>query len=363
MTEPLFQLAPYVTAGIQNRKLYFGFGSVQRALTDPAEYTPLLAAAAAWKHWRSPDAVIDEAHRAHPTIGRDALAYAVESLMSGPYLVSKADSDQLDERYLRPFLYYNLNNASPVAVQQRLAESHVVVLGCGGIGNFVSVALATAGVGRLTLVDADVVETSNLTRQILFSNSDVGTKKITALARELQRRNHACSIDCLDLEIRSPDDLKRLPSADLIVLSADSPGNLVWWMNEHAIAIKVPFINVGYVVDVAVWGPFVVPGQTGCWSCQSIVAEEAAIDSTTERLLRSINQGSAAASVGPINMMASSAALLDIIRFLGKFGAVESFNTRIGIWTHELRIEKQDCRISQGCLACGHLQIRSAEVP
>lgn len=356
MVDTLYQLAPYVTAGFQHNKLYFGFGSIQQAVADPDVYVPLLAAASTWKNWRSPAAVVDETYRAHPTISRAAIAKAVEFLLSGRYLVAKADADRLDPRFLRPFLYYNLNNASPVEVQRRLAASHVVVLGCGGIGNFISVALATAGVGRLTLVDADIVETSNLTRQYLFSLEDVGTKKVTALARELQRRNPQCLIDTLDLEIKSPEDLRKLPEANLTVLSADTPGSLVWWMNDHAIAKNTPFINVGYVIDVAVWGPFVVPGKTGCWSCQSLVADERALDPTTETLLRAINKGSAAASVGPINMLASSAALLDIIRFLGNFGTVESFNTRIGLWTHELRLEKQDCRINKDCPVCGHLQ-------
>ena len=71
---------------------------------------------------------------------------------------------------------------------------------------------------------------------------------------------------------------------------------------------------------------------------------------------REINNGYQAPSTGPINMMASSFAALDILKFWGDFGQIQSLNTRIGIWSHDLHIEKQDYSLNPLCEICGSLQ-------
>jgi molybdopterin-synthase adenylyltransferase len=351
-----YMLAPYVTTGLQHGRLYFGFGSVQREVVDPVEYEPLLTVASLWKSYKTPRQVFEEARDGKHKLTDASCHRAIAMLGEGNFLCEKNTLLEKDERYKRPWLYYNLNGANPATVQSKLASSHVVILGCGGIGNFMATSLATAGVGMLTLVDGDSIELSNLTRQYLFSEADIGGKKIDVLRRELLARNPECKVDVLDLDIKTSEDLRKLPKADLIILSADTPGGLVWWMNDFSIELSIPFLNVGYVVDVAVWGPFVIPGITGCWSCQSLVAEDDAPDTRVQSLISQVNRGSGAASTGPVNMMASSGALLDVFRYLGQFGSVESTNKRIGIWTHSLRIETQNCALNANCQACGHKQ-------
>ena len=91
-----------------------------------------------------------------------------------------------------------------------LAGSRVVLLGCGGIGSLVAITLATAGVGELILVDGDHVEPSNLTRQFLFTEADVGLPKAEVLARKLRRRNSSCQVRPVVCEVaehtRPPSD-------------------------------------------------------------------------------------------------------------------------------------------------------------
>ena len=62
-----------------------------------------------------------------------------------------------------------------------------MILGCGGLGSWVAAGLACVGVGRLTLVDDDVVELSNLNRQLLFTEADIGRAKVAAAAGALAR--------------------------------------------------------------------------------------------------------------------------------------------------------------------------------
>ena len=67
--------------------------------------------------------------------------------------------------------------------QQRLAQSHALIVGCGALGSHIADTLARAGVGTLTIVDRDVVELTNLQRQVLFTTDDLGKNKSIAASR------------------------------------------------------------------------------------------------------------------------------------------------------------------------------------
>lgn len=81
----------------------------------------------------------------------------------------------------------------------RLASSHVAVIGLGAVGGYVTEGLARAGVGRLTLVDFDAVQLSNINRQLLALESTVGEPKVKAAKERVLKINPACRIDALEL--------------------------------------------------------------------------------------------------------------------------------------------------------------------
>jgi adenylyltransferase/sulfurtransferase len=93
-------------------------------------------------------------------------------------------------RYGRQILYSGFGEEG----QRRLKESHVVVAGLGGLGCLASMYLASAGVGHITIVDCDSVELSNLNRQVLYWEADVGKKKPFSAARKLTRLNSSVEI-------------------------------------------------------------------------------------------------------------------------------------------------------------------------
>ena len=86
----------------------------------------------------------------------------------------------MDDRQLLRYSRHLLLDELGVEAQQALLSSHVLILGAGGLGCPAALYLAASGVGRLTLVDGDRVDATNLQRQVLYRDSDVGTPKVLA---------------------------------------------------------------------------------------------------------------------------------------------------------------------------------------
>ncbi|HID00967.1 MAG TPA: molybdopterin-synthase adenylyltransferase MoeB [Piscirickettsiaceae bacterium] len=106
--------------------------------------------------------------------------------------------------------------------QQQLADSHALIFGLGGLGSPVSIYLAAAGVGTLTLVDFDTVDESNLQRQIVHREESVGQKKVVSAKAELQRLNRWTRVHTVD---HAPDETELaelVHQADVVVDCTDN---------------------------------------------------------------------------------------------------------------------------------------------
>lgn len=339
--------APYMKAGIQDKILYLGFGSIISKIDNEMEQELYLELLNYWLNPRSIEDVTENWIRNGCPLA--SIEKLISNLLEKKYVID-FDSYNRDEMYSRNHLFFNLSGVDPKTVQRKLKKSHVVILGCGGIGNLISVTLATSGVGKLTLIDDDSIEMSNLTRQFLFTKRDVGSKKTVILKRELLMRSENIEIDTFEEKV-SRSLLEKIENIALIVLSADSADCLPL-VNQFCAEHKVPYINIGYVQDIAVWGPFYIPGMTGCVYCQNIIAGEKGVNGKLAESLKAINSRYQAPSNGGVNMLSASLGVLDILKFLGGFGTVHSKNQRVGLWTHNLTLEKQGCELNSGCLYC-----------
>jgi molybdopterin-synthase adenylyltransferase len=170
---------------------------------------------------------------------------------------------QLDERYSRQILFRGIGAEG----QARLAESRIVVVGCGATGSALASLLARAGVGWLRIIDRDYVETSNLQRQVLFDEQDAAESlpKAIAAGRKLGALNSAIEIDAkvADLTPGNCEDL--LEGADLILDGTDN-FETRYLINDYAVQNSVPWI---YTAAVGSYGVTmnVVPGETACLAC------------------------------------------------------------------------------------------------
>src|SRR3982751_6200626 len=101
--------------------------------------------------------------------------------------------------------------------QKRLKAASVLCIGAGGLGSPIALYLAAAGVGRLGLVDADVVDFSNLQRQILHGTKDVGRKKLNSARDRIKAINPNVQVDLFDTLFRSDNAKQLVAGYDVVI--------------------------------------------------------------------------------------------------------------------------------------------------
>ncbi len=149
--------------------------------------------------------------------------------------------------------------------QRKLRGLRVFVAGAGGLGTFVAVHLAALGVGRIYVVDRDLVSVTDLNRQILYTPLDVGKPKAEVICRRLKDFNPFIEVHCLSEELSDEvlDDV--LSGVDVVIDALDN------WrsrhlLNRYAVEYGKPLIHGGvrgFFGEVMT----VVPGETPCLHC------------------------------------------------------------------------------------------------
>jgi len=164
-------------------------------------------------------------------------------------------------RYGRQIMHPNLGENG----QLKLKNSHVVVAGIGGLGTPACLYLAAAGIGHMTLIDCDRVQLSNLNRQILFFEDEIGEKKPFVALQKLQKFNSSIEFTPLFRDIKKDNVKDIIDGADVVI---DAMDNLKtrFILNEACVDLGVPFIHGG------VFGLFgeittIIPGETPCFAC------------------------------------------------------------------------------------------------
>ena len=129
-----------------------------------------------------------------------------------------------------------------IAGQQALLDSHVLIIGAGGLGSPASMYLAAAGVCKLTLVDNDTVELSNLQRQLAHAESDLGANKVDSAAATLRAINSDVEVVALNRRVGTAELGELVSSAD-VVLDATDNVETRFAINRACLAAKVPLVS------------------------------------------------------------------------------------------------------------------------
>lgn len=149
--------------------------------------------------------------------------------------------------------------------QQRLKSAKVTIAGAGGLGSVSAAYLTVAGVGRIRVVDNDVVELSNLNRQILHWDRDIGRQKVESFEEKLSQMNPEVEVAVVSDKIVADNVAEIVRGSDVIVDAMDN-FQTRYLLNRVALERRIPFFHAGvYGLEGQV--TTIVPGETACLRC------------------------------------------------------------------------------------------------
>jgi len=165
------------------------------------------------------------------------------------------------ERYDRQIMIADIGKEG----QEKLKRARVFIAGAGGLGSSAAIYLTVAGVGIIRVVDHDSVELSNLNRQILHWDEDVGKKKASSAREKLKKINHEVKVEAIEETITEANVFQLIAGFDVIV---DAMDNLPtrYLLNKAAIEKNIPFFH-GAVYGFEGRAMTIIPGKTACLRC------------------------------------------------------------------------------------------------
>ena len=148
-------------------------------------------------------------------------------------------------------------------------RERALVVGAGGLGSPAALLLARSGLFDLTVIDDDVIDVSNLHRQVLYAEADVGRSKPhtarAALEREARARGHAIDVRAIEGRLVPDDALELVREHSLVIEGADNFATK-FLAADAAMLARVPVVHAG-VVRWAGYALAVVPGESACLRC------------------------------------------------------------------------------------------------
>jgi molybdopterin/thiamine biosynthesis adenylyltransferase len=223
------------------------------------------------------------------------------------------------ERYDRQLAYFGQGlpaGATRTGAQLRLRDARICVLGMGGLGSWAALSLATCGVGTIVGVDFDTVELSNLNRQVLYAEADIGAHKAHAAGRILRAYDSALRYVPVVARVASVADLRAIVSgADAVVAAADWPPHEIdRWVSEACLGESIPYIAMSQQPPLLRVGPLYVPGVTPCHACQEAGFREAYPD--YDRLVATTSPFATTATFGPACAIVGALAASELVHWL-----------------------------------------------
>lgn len=166
-----------------------------------------------------------------------------------------------NERYSRQIILDKVGEAG----QARLSEGCAVVMGCGALGGVIATNIVRAGIGRIRLVDRDIVELNNLQRQTLFSEPDIGKPKAWVAAQKLRHVNSAIEIEAVVADVNHSNIEGLVRDADVVLDGTDNMETR-YLVNDVCVKYEIPWVYGG---AIGTYGMVltIIPHSTPCLRC------------------------------------------------------------------------------------------------
>jgi len=258
----------------------------------------------------------------HPGPTIDEVSKMVRQLDDWGLLERAHVDHQLDavtlDRHASNLRYYDLfsNLSRSSADMHRAAgRADVLLLGAGGLGSGILQSLVGLGVGRITIVDDDVVETRNLARQFVYHLRDIGRPKVLAAAEWVAGYSTETCVHPVRERVADADHIRRLATdADLVICAVDTPEDVHLLVNDACCRLGIPFVAGGLARStLAYWS--VDPGRSACRECLERHRSAEVVDPVLagDPIL---GGGSVNRATGPIAQLASGFLAMEAMRYL-----------------------------------------------
>jgi bacteriocin biosynthesis cyclodehydratase domain-containing protein len=278
-------------------------------------------------------------------------------------LVEDADDDDLIpaatiERFDRQIRYFAdiTTGPTPSRCQARLESARIVVLGVGGLGGWSALSLACCGVGEMLLVDGDRVEESNLNRQVLYTEADIGRLKVEVAAERLGAFNSRMRLRTIPERVDGERSVAAaIDGYDLVIDAADWPAHEIeQWVNTACFAARIPYITMSHFPPIARVGPLYVPGVTGCFACQ-VAAYRRSYPMFDLAIEQRRAKPSPAATLGPACGLIGGQVGLDIMHHLTGLAEPSTQGVAHIYDLRTMEVERERVVPEPNCPVCGHL--------
>lgn len=170
-------------------------------------------------------------------------------------------TDEQTQRYTRHIILDTVG----VEGQQKISQAKVLVIGTGGLGSPVLLYLAAAGVGTLGVVDNDVVDLTNLQRQIIHFTPDVDREKTASAKEKINRLNPNVTVNVYNEYVDSKNILGIIEDYDFIVDGSDNFATK-FLINDACVLANKPFSHAG-VLQFVGQTMTIIPGESTCYRC------------------------------------------------------------------------------------------------
>jgi len=204
--------------------------------------------------------------------------------------------------------------------QEKLQASRILIIGMGGLGSPVAMYLAAAGVGHLVLVDDDVVELSNLQRQIAHNSSDVGLNKVDSAKQTIQNLNPEVKVTTFCTRLNDEELYHEVSAADVVIDGSDNFSTR-FALNKASVKSKTPLVSGAAIRMEGQVSVFNKTPSSPCYRC--LYKDEGELDASCS------NNGVLSPVVGIIGSIQATEAikvLLDLGECLdGKLMMLDAF--------------------------------------
>ena len=310
----------------------------------------------------------------YPAIPGEDIAQAIEAFDRAGFLENGLFDSQNPlteydcarwERNINFFGSFSNLNTNKYELQYRLKTARVALLGLGGLGSHLLYDLAALGLQNIRAVEFDKIELSNLNRQILYCETDIGRPKAEVAAERIRAFSPRLQLEVISKRLSSTKDvLDVIRDRDYVLCVADRPKmELISWVNQACVKQHATLINGGLDVQRGVYYAM-IPGVTGCVECwrQQVQQKDPVSSALLEERLR-LQVGGENAAFVPLVALVSGLMVSELVRLVTQIAPPVSAGRLIEIdfASMEIRQAEEWARFER-CPVCQHVFPLSTEL-